>query len=110
MNPRYLRDDAALERRGIATRVQIALALVAARKAAGLTQPQLATRAAWKPQFVARLESLQGPLPNLVSVLRYAAACPVDLVSFFQTPILADSRSSAPSRSSPHRTRSCSRH
>lgn len=86
MTSRYFRDDVLLESRGMASRLHIALALVAARRAAGLTQLQLAQRAAWHSQFVCRLESLHGRLPNLLTLIRYARACQLDLGLLFSTP------------------------
>jgi transcriptional regulator with XRE-family HTH domain len=59
--------------------LDLALALVAARKAVGLSQAKLAQRAGWKAQFACRLESLRAGPPNLTSLARYARACPANL-------------------------------
>jgi len=52
-----------------------AMFLRALRKAAGLTQQELADRAGWKQPFVARLERLTGAVPDDATVARYAAGC-----------------------------------
>lgn len=83
MNNRYFRQDAMLEANGMASRYEIALALLATRRSVALTQRQLAVRASWKTQFVCRLESLEGRLPNLTTLIRYAKACDVDLRLLF---------------------------
>jgi hypothetical protein len=85
-NPRRGRDDSALEAEGMASRLEVALALVAARKSVGLSQAGLARQAGWRPQFVCRLESLDGRLPNLVSVLRYGKTCGLDVGLLFSSP------------------------
>ena len=82
----YRRNDALLESQGMASRMEIALCLLAARKNRGLSQVELARRAGWKPQFVARLESLNGRLPNLSSIMRYGRACGTDVGLLFGRP------------------------
>jgi hypothetical protein len=72
---RRVRNDPALEARGMATRLEVALSLVAARTGVGISQAELARRAGWKPQFACRLESVNGRLPNLTSILAYGRAC-----------------------------------
>ncbi len=67
----------------MASRYEIALALLATRKSVALTQRQLAARASWKIQFVCRLESLDGRLPDLTTLIRYAKACDVELCLLF---------------------------
>ena len=76
------RNDKALEAGGMASKLEIALALVAARKGVALSQAELARRSGWKSQFVCRLESLNGRLPNLVSLVRYAQTCGLDVGLF----------------------------
>ena len=66
--------------------LDLALAFVATRKAVGLSQAALARRAAWKPQFACRLESLRARPPNLTTVVRYARACNVDVGLMFAIP------------------------
>jgi transcriptional regulator with XRE-family HTH domain len=72
---RRFRNDPALAAQGMATKLEIALTLVAARTGVGLSQAELARRAGWKPQFACRLESVNGRLPNLTSILAYGRAC-----------------------------------
>jgi len=52
-----------------------AMFLRALRKAAGLTQQELADRVGWKQPFVARLERLTGAVPDDATVTRYAVGC-----------------------------------
>jgi hypothetical protein len=55
---------------------EVVLALVRLRKAANLTQRELAARALWDTGYVSRLESVNGN-PDLLTIVRYAAACGV---------------------------------
>ncbi len=54
---------------------ELAVALARMRAAAGLTQAQVAERAGWDKAFVSRLESATGPVPDVATLSRYAAAC-----------------------------------
>ena len=71
------REDPELERswRDNASRRELSMALVAMRKAEGLTQRRLADRLGWKQPQVARLESATGPWPHADSLRAYASAC-----------------------------------
>lgn len=54
---------------------EMALALTELRRAAGLTQRQLADAAGWKQSYVARLESAIDRMPSPETVARFAEAC-----------------------------------
>lgn len=54
---------------------RIALALVRLRVHAGKSQTELAQQAGWDKAFVSRLESADGPVPDMQTVARYAQAC-----------------------------------
>ena len=54
---------------------KMALALVHVRKAAGLTQAELAVKAGWDKGFVSRLESASGGMPETATIMRYAEVC-----------------------------------
>ena len=60
-------------------------ALIAARKACGLTQRALAKKASWKQPYVARLEGSTGELREcqLGSIEKYMAACGLKVGVFF---------------------------
>lgn len=60
-------------------------ALIAARKASGLSQRKLAERAAWKQPYVARLEGSTDELREcqLGSIEKYMAACGLKVGVFF---------------------------
>jgi transcriptional regulator with XRE-family HTH domain len=58
-----------------ASKRAIAIALVRARKQAGLTQSDLAKKAGWDKAFVSRLEGAAGPVPDTATLMRYATAC-----------------------------------
>lgn len=65
----------------------LALALRGVRKRAGLTQVELAERADMTQNFVSKLESPSGPMPNTDTLHRYAAACGVvAMVGFYGAP------------------------
>ena len=49
--------------------------LLRARYRAGLSQSELAERAGWDKSFVSRTESVSSPVPDLMTVSRYIAAC-----------------------------------
>lgn len=53
----------------------VALALVRLRTQAGRTQTQVAEAAGWDKGFVSRLEATAGPVPDIATITRYAAAC-----------------------------------
>lgn len=46
-----------------------------ARKAAGLTQAELAERAGWNQSFVSRTERLDGHLPSHQTILTWVESC-----------------------------------
>jgi transcriptional regulator with XRE-family HTH domain len=50
-------------------------ALIGMRRAAGLTQAELAEAAGWHPSYVSRLERGSGAIPSPETVARYAAGC-----------------------------------
>lgn len=56
-------------------RRRLSRTLVSIRKAANLSQQELAKRASWNQAHVARMESATGPWPNPESVRKYAEAC-----------------------------------
>jgi len=53
----------------------LAVALVRLRTEAGQSQTDVAKQAGWDKAFVSRLESAGGPLPDTLTLMRYAAAC-----------------------------------
>ena len=57
------------------TKRSIARALVRMRGDVGCSQTELAKRAGWDKAFVSRLEAASGPLPDTVTLIRYAVAC-----------------------------------
>lgn len=61
--------DKSAQRRGLSE------FLLRARYRADLSQSQLAKRAGWDKSFVSRLESAFSPVPDLVTIARYIAAC-----------------------------------
>jgi len=69
--------DPTLQADGMLTRATLAAALVSLRERCGLTQAQLGRRAGWQVQFVSRLESGRGRMPDFTSLVRYAKACGV---------------------------------
>jgi len=58
-----------------AAKRSVALSLIGLRRAAGLTQAQLAARAGWDKAFLSRLESPLGSVPSAATISRYAEAC-----------------------------------
>jgi len=54
---------------------EIALLLARIRKAAGLTQKDIALRTGWDKGFVSRLEGAAGGIPDTQTMSRYAEAC-----------------------------------
>jgi transcriptional regulator with XRE-family HTH domain len=54
---------------------EIALLLARIRKAAGLTQKDIALRTGWDKAFVSRLEGAAGGIPDTQTMSRYAEAC-----------------------------------
>lgn len=67
----------------------IALALVRLRTQAGRTQTQIAEAAGWDKGFVSRLESAAGPVPDIATITRYAAACDVVVGLVFASALAA---------------------
>ena len=65
---------------------QLALALRALRKKAGLTQSQLAERAGWAQPAVSRLESPHGALPETGTIIAYADVCEATTSVVFHRP------------------------
>jgi transcriptional regulator with XRE-family HTH domain len=59
----------------MATKAALSTALIVLRERCGLTQVQLSRRAGWKPQFVSRLESPRGRMPDFATIIRYGKAC-----------------------------------
>lgn len=49
--------------------------LLKARYRAGLSQAQIAEYAGWDKSFVSRLESVSGPVPDILTISRYMTAC-----------------------------------
>jgi len=74
-HPRRKHHDPQLHAEGMTTKAALAAALIALRERCGLTQVQLSRRAGWKPQFVSRLESPRGRLPDFATIVRYGKAC-----------------------------------
>jgi hypothetical protein len=74
-HPHRAHHDPQLHAEGMTTKAALAAALIALRERCGLTQVQLYLRAAWKPQFVSRLESACGRMPDFATVVRYGNAC-----------------------------------
>ena len=60
---------------GMITKAQLSAALVALRERCGLSQVELSRRARWTPQFVSRIESGRGRLPDFSTLVRYGKAC-----------------------------------
>lgn len=56
-------------------RRRMSMMLIGLRKAASLSQKQVAERAGWDKAFVSRLESARGSIPDATTVARYAAVC-----------------------------------
>lgn len=56
-------------------RHRLALALVAMRRLAGLTQKQVAAAMGRDQAYVSRMESSRGPMPRATSIEAYATAC-----------------------------------
>jgi len=52
-----------------------AMFLRALRKAAGLTQAELAAQVGWKQSYVSRLERVVGAVPEDATIARYAEGC-----------------------------------
>lgn len=57
--------------------------LIDLRTVAGFTQTQLARRLGWTTAVASRIESAQGPLPDLTRVARYARACDLQAILVF---------------------------
>jgi transcriptional regulator with XRE-family HTH domain len=75
LHPRRRHHDPLLHAEGMATKAALAAALISLRERCGLTQVQLSRRAGWKPQFVSRLESARGRMPDIATIIRYGKAC-----------------------------------
>ena len=73
------RHDARLHAEGMVTKEALAQALLDLRRGAGLRPVELARRAGWTNQFVSRLESFEGRLPDLTTIVRYGKACGVEI-------------------------------
>lgn len=54
---------------------ELAMALRALRRRAGLTQQQVAERSGLTQSHISKLESATGPMPTTASLNRYARAC-----------------------------------
>ena len=85
-------EQVARERPGVRRQMRLQIlesrvrqALVAARKASGLTQRALAEKASWKQPYVARLEGSTDELREcqLGSIEKYMAACGLKVGVFF---------------------------
>ena len=56
-------------------RIRLAIALTSLRRAAGLTQTQLAAKMGKDQAFVSKMESGSGPTPDTKSIAAFAYAC-----------------------------------
>jgi hypothetical protein len=65
---------------------EVALSLIVAREAAGVSLSELCHRTGWSPRFVYKLESLNGQFANLTTIARYAHACGIDVGFLFSRP------------------------
>jgi transcriptional regulator with XRE-family HTH domain len=54
---------------------RFSLFLARIRKAANLTQREVADRSGWDKSFVSRMEGSQGQVPDVQTIVRFAAAC-----------------------------------
>jgi transcriptional regulator with XRE-family HTH domain len=61
------------------TKATLSAALVSLRERCRLTQTQLGRKAGWQVQFVSRLESGRGRLPDFTTLVRYGKACGVSI-------------------------------
>lgn len=77
LRDQILRDAPAAKELWDATRGkrEIGLMLARIRKAAQLTQKELAERTGWDKAFISRLEGAQGGIPDTQTMARYADAC-----------------------------------
>lgn len=90
-----LAEDGAL-RRSFAANAEkrgLALSARALRRAAGLTQRQLAARSRLSQSHVSKIESATGPMPSLATLRRYAAACGAQVTIGFEPAEETDARS-----------------
>lgn len=69
----------------------LALALRAVRKQAGLTQTDVARISGMKQSAISKLESPMGPMPETETIHRYAAACNATAhIGFLSLPATSD--------------------
>lgn len=74
-HPRRKQHDPQFHAEGMITKAALSAALISLRRRCGLTQSQLCRRSGWKAQFVSRLESGRGRLPDFTTLMRYGKAC-----------------------------------
>src|SRR5215469_7661651 len=78
-HPQRRAHDPKLHAEGMVTKATLSAALVSLRERCGLTQTQLGQRAGWQVQFVSRLESERGRMPDFTTLVRYGRACGVSI-------------------------------
>jgi transcriptional regulator with XRE-family HTH domain len=81
--PRRREHDRQLHAEGMVTKAALSAALVSLRERSGLTQAQLCRRAGWEAQFVSRLESGRGRMPDITTLIRYGKVCGVSVGLLF---------------------------